>query len=311
MQCPSCNNDLPESAEFCDLCGCKLTEQYTICPDPACGKNDIPEEANFCPDCGAELHHSHHTSGEATSAHATSKGISIITVPSRIDTPRTSTSLWKGVALAVMIVVGAAGLFWYDNAQRDERRRNEARQEEMRQQQEARRNEEKQQQEAREKEERQQQEARAREERRQQEARQKEERRQQARLEREEQARNERELREKRQREREQREEERRKEARRTERRQEQASQEEDEITGSYIGISSNGQVVTIRVRALRDGLMVNAFGTSVMALKVKPGMYVTPVGDSIICKNGEISMIAKNQYGPDVYYMFTKKGSR
>ena len=53
-KCPSCGQELPDTASFCMYCGNAIPESNTKnCPH--CGFKDLPQEAVFCPNCGKEL----------------------------------------------------------------------------------------------------------------------------------------------------------------------------------------------------------------------------------------------------------------
>lgn len=55
MNCPECNNIVPDGSMFCNHCGHKFEHENTIkCPNPECG-HLIPADSKFCPDCGSKI----------------------------------------------------------------------------------------------------------------------------------------------------------------------------------------------------------------------------------------------------------------
>lgn len=56
MQCPSCNNVIPDGSKFCNHCGQRIEESNSVilCSNPQCGK-DIPSDSKFCPFCGSKV----------------------------------------------------------------------------------------------------------------------------------------------------------------------------------------------------------------------------------------------------------------
>ena len=56
MNCPNCNNNIPDGSKFCNHCGqrIEIISGVKHCSNPQCGK-EIPSDSMFCPFCGAKL----------------------------------------------------------------------------------------------------------------------------------------------------------------------------------------------------------------------------------------------------------------
>ena len=53
MNCPNCNNNIPDGSKFCNHCGqrIEIISGVKHCSNPQCGK-EIPSDSMFCPFCG-------------------------------------------------------------------------------------------------------------------------------------------------------------------------------------------------------------------------------------------------------------------
>lgn len=55
MYCPTCNQEIPANAKFCNECGAKIEHTGKTCPNVKCKRSGLPMEAVYCPNCGIEL----------------------------------------------------------------------------------------------------------------------------------------------------------------------------------------------------------------------------------------------------------------
>lgn len=72
IKCPNCGADVPDEAQFCNVCGTKLEkeEQRKEEQEPVCPKCGVPvtEDMEFCTACGAKLSAEEETAPEAEDA---------------------------------------------------------------------------------------------------------------------------------------------------------------------------------------------------------------------------------------------------